>query len=241
MWEGNAAMKTIGMIGGLSWQSSIEYYRIINQQVNDRLGSLHSGKIVLISLDFAKIESLQVQERWDEVSAEMIRAAQRVEAGGADFLLICTNTLHMFADEIQTSIDIPLLHIADAAANTVQDAGLTSVALLGTRYTMDADFYKKRLREMHHLNVLIPNDQDRLIIDRVIYNELVLGIFKSKSRNEYIRIIEGLVEDGAEGVILGCTEIGLLVSDTDLSIPLFDTAKIHALRAAELSLSWQEE
>ena len=230
-------MKTIGLIGGLSWQSSIEYYRIINQQVSDRLGGLHSGKIVLVSLDFAEIEALQVQERWQDVSGEMVSAAQRVESGGADFLLICTNTLHMFADEVQAAVSIPLLHIADATAYAVQAAGLTSVALLGTRYTMEADFYTDRLRGLHRLNVLIPNDQDRRIIDHVIYNELVLGKFNSESKDEYIRIIEGQVESGAEGVILGCTEIGLLVNESHINVPVFDTARIHAQQAVELSLS----
>ena len=230
-------MKTIGLIGGLSWQSSIEYYRIINQQVSDRLGGLHSGKIVLVSLDFAEIEALQVQERWQDVSGEMVSAAQRVESGGADFLLICTNTLHMFADEVQAAVSIPLLHIADATAYAVQAAGLTSVALLGTRYTMEADFYTDRLRGLHRLNVLIPNDQDRRIIDHVIYNELVLGKFNPESKDEYIRIIEGQVESGAEGVILGCTEIGLLVNESHINVPVFDTARIHAQQAVELSLS----
>lgn len=230
-------MKTIGLIGGLSWQSSIEYYRIINQQVSDRLGGFHSGKIVLVSLDFAEIEAMQEQERWQDVSAELVTAAKRVEAGGADFLLICTNTMHMFAEEIQEAVSIPLLHIVDATANAVQAAGLTSVALLGTRYTMEADFYTKRLRNLHSLNVLIPNKQDRRIIDRVIYNELVLGEFNPESKDDYLRIIEGLVESGADGVILGCTEIGLLVNESHLNVPVFDTARIHALQAVELSLS----
>jgi len=229
-------MKTIGLIGGMSWQSSIEYYRIINQAVSDLLGGLHSAKIVMVSVDFAEIETLQIEGRWTEVSAEMVKAAKSVEAGGADFLLICTNTLHRFADAVQAAIDIPLLHIADATATAVAKTGINTVALLGTRYTMEGDFYKPRLEDKHSLKVLIPSEEQRLIIDRVIYHELVMGVFKPESKGEYIRIINDLVTKGAEGIILGCTEIGLLVDDSDVSVQLFDTAVLHAMRAVELAL-----
>jgi len=229
-------MKTIGMIGGMSWESSVEYYRIVNEAVKERLGGLHSAKIAMYSVDFAEIEVLQREGRWDEATQAMIAAARQVEAGGADFLLICTNTMHKMADEVQASLRIPLLHIADAAAGAVKAQGLRRVGLLGTRFTMEGDFYRGRLAEKHGLEVLIPSLADREIVHRVIYDELVVGRIEAASQAEYLRIIAALVKDGAEGIILGCTEIGLLVQQADSHVPLFDTTRIHALAAVDLAL-----
>jgi aspartate racemase len=229
-------MKTIGMIGGMSWESSIEYYRIINEEVNARLGHLHSAKSVMVSVDFAGIEVLQREGRWDEATRAMIAAARSVEAGGADFLIICTNTMHKMADEVQVSIGIPLLHIADAAAGAIKAQGLHTVGLLGTRFTMQEDFYRGRLASQHGLEVLIPEPADREIVHQVIYDELVLGRIEPASKAEYLRIITDLTNAGAEGIILGCTEIGLLVHQADSHLPLFDTTRIHALAAVHFAL-----
>jgi len=230
-------MKTIGLIGGMSWESSIEYYRITNQQIKKALGGLHSAKSVMVSVDFAEIEALQHAGRWQDATQLMIQAARQVEAGGADFVVICTNTMHKMADDVQKAINIPLLHIADATAQVVRSQGLRKIGLLGTRFTMEEDFYRGRLIEKHNLSVLIPDQQDREIIHRVIYQELVLGKIISTSRGEYLRIIEKLVSAGAEGIILGCTEIGLLVKTEDCQVPLFDTTLIHAEAAVEKALS----
>ena len=205
-------MKTIGMIGGMSWESSIEYYRIINEAVKEQLGDLHSAKSLMVSVDFAEIEVLQRENRWEEATQTMIQAARFVEAGGADFLIICTNTMHKMADEVQQSIGIPLLHIADATAEVIKERGLRRIGLLGTRFTMEEDFYRGRLVEKHDLEILIPVAADREVIHRIIYDELVLGRIVPASKAEYLRIMAGLTEAGAEGIILGCTEIGLLVS-----------------------------
>jgi aspartate racemase len=229
-------MKTIGMIGGMSWESSIEYYRIINEAVKEQLGNLHSAKSLMVSVDFAEIEVLQREGRWEEATQVMIDAARSVEAGGADFLIICTNTMHKMADKVQRSIGIPLLHIADATAEVVKTRGLRRVGLLGTRFTMEEDFYRGRLVEKHNLEVLIPEPVDREIVHRIIYNELVLGRIEPASKVEYLRIIDNLAEAGAEGIILGCTEIGLLVSQADSRLPLFDTTRIHALAAVQFAL-----
>ena len=229
-------MKTIGMIGGMSWESSLEYYRIINEAVKEQLGGLHSAKCLMYSVDFAEIEALQREDRWQEATQAMIEAARAVEAGGADFLIICTNTMHKMADEVQESIKIPLLHIADATAEAVQAHGLKRVGLLGTRFTMEQDFYRGRLVEKHNLDVLVPEPADREIVHRVIYDELVLGKTEPASKAEYLRIIAALAQAGAEGIILGCTEIGLLVSQDDSSLPLFDTTRIHALAAVRYAL-----
>jgi aspartate racemase len=230
-------MKTIGMIGGMSWESSLEYYRIVNEVVKKRLGGLHSAKSVLVSVDFAEIEALQHAGRWAEATQAMIVAARQVEAGGADFLIICTNTMHKMADEVQASLRIPLLHIADATAEVVKRQGLRKIGLLGTRFTMEEDFYRGRLVEKHGLEVLIPNMADREVVHRVIYEELVLGEILPASKAEYQRIIAALNEQGAEGIILGCTEIGLLVKDEDSHVPLFDTTHIHAVAAVEMALA----
>jgi aspartate racemase len=229
-------MKTIGMIGGMSWESSIEYYRIINETVKERLGDLHSAKSIMVSVDFAEIEVLQREARWEDASQVMVELARSVEAGGADFLIICTNTMHKMAEEVQRSLHIPLLHIADATAGVIKARGLKRIGLLGTRFTMEEDFYRGRLVEKHALEVLVPEKSDREIVHRVIYEELVLGRIEPASKAEYLRIIAGLEKAGAEGIILGCTEIGLLVSQVDSRLPLFDTTRIHALAAVEFAL-----
>lgn len=229
-------MKTIGMIAGMSWESSLEYYRLVNEGVMAGLGGLHSAKCVLVSVDFAEIEVLQREGRWDEATQAMIDVARQVQAGGADFLLICTNTMHKMAEQVQASLDIPLLHIADAAAEAIKARGLRKVGLLGTRFTMEENFYRGRLAEKYGLEVLIPNEADRTIIHRVIYEELVLGKIIPASKVEYQRIIANLIQQGAEGIILGCTEIGLLVKDEDSRVPLFDTTSIHAQAAVEMAL-----
>ncbi len=229
-------MKVIGMIGGMSWESSIEYYRLINEAVKERLGGLHSARSVMVSVDFAEIEALQHAGSWEAATRLMIEAARSVEAGGADFLIICTNTMHKMADAVQQSIGIPLLHIADATGDAIQARGLRRLGLLGTRFTMEQAFYRGRLEEKHALQVLIPGPADREIVHRVIYDELVLGRVEPASKAEYLRIIDRLAESGAEGIILGCTEIGLLISQVDSPLPLFDTTRIHALAAVGYAL-----
>jgi aspartate racemase len=229
-------MKTIGLIGGMSWESSIEYYRIINETVRARLGGLHSAKSIMYSVDFAEIEALQQQGRWNEATALMIAAAQRVENGGADFVIICTNTMHRMADEIQKQIKIPLLHIADATAEQIKAQGLKKIGLLGTRFTMEEDFYRGRLSEKHGLEVIIPTEKERDIVHRVIFDELCLGEIRPSSREQYVSVMDHLARDGAEGIILGCTEISLLIQEEDSQVPLFDTTKIHAMAAVEYAL-----
>lgn len=229
-------MKTIGMIGGMSWESSIEYYRIINETVKEKLGGLHSAVSLMYSVDFAEIEALQSEGRWDEATQAMIDAARHVEAGGADFVVICTNTMHKMADEVEAAINIPLLHIADATAEAIKAQGLINVGLLGTKFTMEEDFYRGRLIDKHGLDVLTPDAEEREIIHRVIYDELVLGEIRAESREQYKHIIERLIDAGVQGIILGCTEIGLLVKDEDSRVPLFDTTYIHAVAAVEMAL-----
>jgi aspartate racemase len=229
-------MKTIGLIGGMSWESSIEYYRIINEQTKARLGGLHSAKSVMVSVDFAEIETLQREGRWDEAAQILVKAAQDVERGGADLAVLCTNTMHKLADEIQAHIHIPLLHIADATAEKIKASGLKRIGLLGTRFTMEQDFYKGRLIEKHGLDVLTPDDMEREMVHCVIYDELCLGVIKDDSREAYKRIMAKLVERGAEGIILGCTEIELLVRAQDCSAPLFPTTHIHAEAAVAFAL-----
>ena len=230
-------MKTIGMIGGMSWESSIEYYRLINEGVNQKLGGFHSAKCVMYSVDFAEIEALQQLGQWENATQMMIAAAQYVEKGGADFLMICTNTMHKMADEVQQNINIPILHIADATAEKIKAEGLRKIGLLGTRFTMEEDFYRGRLVKRHGLEILIPSLEERKILHRVIYQELVLGQIKPESKAKYIKIIHRLVEAGAEGIILGCTEIGLLVGNADSPVPLFDTTRLHAAAGIEYALS----
>jgi aspartate racemase len=235
LWEKNI-MKTIGMIGGMSWESSLEYYRILNETVKARLGGLHSVRCLMYSVDFAEIEELQHKGKWEDATELMIDAAKRVESGGADFLIICTNTMHKMAEEVQQSINIPLLHIADATAASIKSQEIKKIGLLGTRFTMEEDFYKGRLVEKHKLNVIIPNADERRIVHQVIYDELCKGKIKESSRAKFLEIMKYLVEDGAEGIILGCTEIGLLVKQENSLVPLFDTTKIHAEAAVDFAL-----
>jgi aspartate racemase len=229
-------MKTIGMIGGMSWESSQEYYRIINEEVHQRLGGVHSAKTLMLSVDFAEIEELQRLGNWSEATHQMVAAAQALEHGGADFVVICTNTMHKMADEVQAAIHIPLLHIADAAAQAIQARGLQRIGLLGTRFTMEEPFYKDRLAEKFGLEVLIPSAAERELVHRVIYDELVIGKIVPQSKADYLRIIADLQARGAQGVILGCTEIGLLVQQADCAVPLFDTTLLHALAAVDFAL-----
>lgn len=230
-------MKIIGLIGGMSWESSLEYYRIINETVRKRLGGLHSAESLMYSVDFAEIETLQHQGHWQEATQTMIEAARRVERGGADFLVICTNTMHKMAEEVQKNISIPILHIGDATAERVKAERLHRVGLLGTKFTMEEEFYKGRLIQKHGLQVMIPMPEDRSIVHRVIYDELVIGKINPTSRAQYQRIIDELVEQGCEGIVLGCTEIGLLVKEADSRVPLFDTTQIHAIAAVEYALA----
>ena len=229
-------MKTIGLIGGMSWESSLEYYRILNETIKERLGGLHSAKCVLVSVDFAEIEPLQHQERWAEQAQMMVAAAQNVERAGADFVLLCTNTMHKLAEDIQAGIHIPFLHIADPTARKIKAAGIRKVGLLGTRFTMEQDFYRLRLEEKHHLTVLIPGEQQRELVHRIIYQELCLGVIKEASRLQYAEVIQDLVQHGAQGIILGCTEIELLVKPEDSPVPLFPTTRIHAEAAVDYAL-----
>jgi len=228
-------MKTIGLLGGMSWESTALYYKLINEGIKEKLGGLHSAKIALHSVDFAEIETMQHVGDWDGAAKALTKAAQNIEAAGADFLLICTNTMHKVAPQIQDGIDIPLLHLADATAKRIQDAGIKTIGLLGTNFTMEQDFYKGRL-EHHGLNVLVPNKEDRDIIHRVIYDELCLGQVEDTSRQEYLRIMNKLRDAAAEGVIEGCTEIVILVQQDHTDIPLFDTTRIHAEAAVLESL-----
>ncbi|MBP0495078.1 aspartate/glutamate racemase family protein [Pararoseomonas indoligenes] len=229
--------KVIGLIGGMSWESSAEYYRIINQAVRARLGGLHSARCLMWSFDFGEIEALQHAGRWDDATTEMIDAASRLERGGADFVVICTNTMHRMAEEVEAAIGVPLLHIADPTAERIRSAGLRRVGLIGTAFTMEQEFYKGRLADRHGLQVLVPSDEDRALVHRVIYEELVQGRVEAASRQAYREVIARLVERGAEAVILGCTEIMLLVQPEDSSVPLFDTTTIHAEAAVASALS----
>jgi len=229
-------MKTIGLVGGMSWESSIEYYKIINETVRTELGGLHSAKCIMVSVDFAEIEPIQHQGKWDEATQILIAASKSVEAGGADFVVFCTNTMHKVADEVQKHLRIPILHIADVTAQSIKAVGLKKVGLLGTRFTMEEDFYKGRLSQKHNLEILIPKGEDREVLHRIIYDELCMGKITASSKTKYLGVIEGLVRKGAEGIILGCTEIGLLVKKEDTRTPLFDTTRIHAAAAVEYAL-----
>ena len=228
-------MKTIGLIGGMSWESTVTYYKIINETVKERLGGFHSGKILPYSVDFAEIEECQAKGEWEKSAEILSEAAENLEKAGADFIVICTNTMHKVAGKIQENIKIPVIHIADATAHKLKQDGILKTALLGTKYTMTQDFYKEKLRE-NGIEVLIPEEKDIEIVNHVIYEELCLGKILDSSRKEYIRIIDGLKEKGAQGVILGCTEIGLLISQKDSPLPVYDTTEIHALSACEKAL-----
>ncbi len=233
-------MKTIGLIGGMSWESSAHYYRILNEGAKARLGGLHSAKCVLYSVDFAEIEILQRQGNWQEAAHILAGAAKSLESAGADLLVICANTMHKVADDIQAQTTIPLLHIADVTGQQVIAAGLRKVGLLGTRFTMEEDFYTNRLTQKHGLEVIVPDAPAREIVHRIIYEELVLGKIVPESKRQYLEIIQQLVNAGAEGIILGCTEIGLLVQDGDCQSPLFDTTLIHATAALEYALAMEK-
>ena len=229
-------MKTIGLIGGMSWESSLEYYKIINEATKKKLGGLHSAKSLMFSFDFHEIEELQNKGDWQSATEMMIKAAGDLEKGGAEMLLICTNTMHKMADEVAASVSIPLLHIADTTAQVIRAQGLKNVALLDTKFTMKEDFYKGRLEERYGIAVVVPDETDRQIIHDIIYSELCLGEIKETSRQSYLSIIKKLEAAGAEGVILGCTEIPLLVKQADVDIPVFDTTRIHAEAAVEFAL-----
>jgi aspartate racemase len=229
-------MKTIGLLGGMSWESSIGYYRAINEGIKNSLGGLHSAKIALYSVDFDPIEKLQHEGDWEGTAKILTEAAKNVQSAGADFLLICTNTMHKVAPQIEESIDIPLLHIADATAEVLVKKGIKTVGLLGTAFTMEQDFYKGRLSENYGLTVLTPDAPDRAIVHNIIYKELCLGKLLPVSKAEYLRIIESLADQGAEAVILGCTEIGMLVDQTDTEVELLDTTYIHAQKAVECAI-----
>jgi amino-acid racemase len=220
-------MLTIGLIGGMSWESSIEYYRLVNELVRDRSGGLHSAQCVLYSVDFAPIETMQTQGRWDEAARVLAAAARAVEAAGADLLVLCTNTMHKVADDVQAAVTIPLLHIVDITADAVRRTGLRQVGLLATAYTMEQTFYRERL-ERHGLQVIVPNPADRATAHHIIYDELCRGIIRDDSRQHYRDIIGRLISSGAEGVILGCTEIELLISAADVTVPVFPTTQLHA-------------
>ena len=230
-------MKTIGLIGGMSWESTIPYYRLINETVRERLGGLHSAKVVVYSVDFHDIERLQHAGDWEASGEILAGAARSLAAAGAEFLVLCTNTMHRVAPAIATAAAIPLLHIADPTATAMRRAGYSTVGLLGTRFTMEEAFYRERLSERHGLRVLVPGPEDREIVHRVIYDELCQGVVTAESRGEYRRIMASLASQGAEAIVLGCTEISLLVSPQDSVVPLFDTTALHARAAAEEALS----
>jgi aspartate racemase len=229
-------MRTIGLVGGMSWESSSEYYRLLNQAVRERLGGLHSAECVMWSVDFAEIEELQRSGDWDEAARRLAELAERLERAGAECLVLCTNTMHRLADDVQAAIDIPLLHIADATAARVKAAGIDRVGLLATRYTMEQDFYRGRLAERHGLEVLIPAEPDLSLVHTIIYEELCRGRVLDRSRQAYRRVISDLEHAGAEGIIYGCTEIDLLVGPDDASVPVFDSTRIHVEAAVEWAL-----
>ncbi|MFI6446710.1 aspartate/glutamate racemase family protein [Kitasatospora sp. NPDC050543] len=229
-------MKTIGLIGGMSWESTAEYYRLLNELTRERLGGLHSAKCVLYSVDFAEIERLQVEGRWEEAGEVLAAAARSLEAAGADLLLICTNTMHKVADQVAAAAPVPLLHLADTTAAAVRAEGLKRVGLVGTAFTMEQDFYRGRLAG-HGLEVLVPDADSRALVHRVIYEELCLGVIREESRAAYRAVIDGLVAAGAEGVILGCTEIELLVRPEHSPVPVFATTRLHAEAAVDAALA----
>ncbi|MFF2591224.1 aspartate/glutamate racemase family protein [Peribacillus butanolivorans] len=228
-------MKTIGLIGGMSWESSLEYYRIINEEVKTKLGGLHSAKCILYSVDFEEIERYQAEGEWESSGKLLGDVAQSLEKAGAEIIVICTNTMHKVIRYIEEKVSLPILHIADSTANQIQKSEISTVGLLGTKYTMEQDFYKTRI-EFNGIKVLIPNDEDRKVINKVIYEELCLGGIQQSSRDYYKKVIKSLVDDGAEGIILGCTEIGLLVKPEDSEVPLFDTTEIHAIESVNMAL-----
>ncbi len=230
-------MKTIGLIGGMSWESTVPYYRLINETIKQRLGGLHSAKLVLVSVDFHDIERLQHAGDWEAAGAMLAAAARSLEAAGADFVVLCTNTMHKVAHLIEAAAGIPLLHIADPTAAGIKQTGHSTVGLIGTRFTMEQAFYRDRLSARHGLSVIVPDAEDRATIHRIIYDELCLGLVLPESRSAYRHIMQSLVAQGAQAIILGCTEVSLLVSQEDASVPLFDTTAMHALAAADAALA----
>lgn len=234
--QGESLMKTIGLIGGMSWESSLEYYKIINETVKLRLGGLHSAQCIMYSVDFHEIEVLQHENKWDELNIIMIDAAKSLKAAGADFVIICTNTMHKMADIIEEKAEIKVFHIAKATGDNIISTGLKRVGLLGTKFTMEGDFYKKVLKDNNNIETIIPDVEDRETVHEIIYNELCLGILNQDSRNKMITIINKLKTAGAEGIILGCTEIPLLIKQEDVDVPVFDTTTIHAVSAVEFAL-----
>ncbi len=229
-------MKTIGLIGGMSWESTAVYYRILNAEARARLGGLHSAELLLWSFDFAEIESLQALGDWHAATARMVAAAQSLEAGGAECVVICTNTMHKMAPDVQSAVDIPLIHIADSTAKAILPSPSKTPLLLATAYTMEQDFYKGYLKQHHNIEVMVPNSAEREIVHRVIYEELCQGIIQPDSKQQYLDIVENAVSSGADGVIFGCTEVGLLVFEEDFSVPVFDTTSLHALNALDFAL-----
>lgn len=230
-------MKWIGLIGGMSWESSAEYYRVINELVRSQLGGLHSAQILLASVDFAQIEAFQHRGEWDQAGRVLADVAQRLVAGGAELIVLCTNTMHKVAPTIMTNLSVPFLHIADATAQRISTHGITRIGLLGTRYTMEQDFYVGRLQQQYGLDVIVPDTDERTDVNRIIYDELCLGVIDATSRQRYRDIMAQLVARGAQGIILGCTEITLLVDATDTTVPVFDTTRIHAEVAVAQSLA----
>jgi aspartate racemase len=230
-------VKRIGLLGGMSWESSAVYYRLVNELVRDRLGGLSSADCVLRSIDFAPMEQLQRDGRWEEAGAALAAEARVLVGAGAELIVLCTNTMHKVADSIADAVDVPLVHIGDATAAAVRAAGLQTVGLLATGYTMEQDFYVGRLRDRHGLDVLVPDEADRRVVHAVIYDELCVGVVRDASRDEYRRIVASLVERGAEGILLGCTEIDLLIGPEDAAVPVFDTTALHARAAVDLALA----
>jgi aspartate racemase len=229
-------MKTIGLIGGMSWESSVDYYRIINEETRNILGGSHSSKCLMYSFDFHEIEELQNKNSWEELTEEMVLQADNLKKAGADFIVICTNTMHIMAPDIEKRTGLKVLHIADVTGEEIKRKSIGKVALLGTKFTMEGSFYKKVLKDKHNIDVVIPNDEDREVIHNIIYNELVRGIIKDDSRQKYIKIIDKLIDKGAEGVVLGCTEIPLLIKQKDVSIPIFNTTEIHSKAAVRYAI-----
>jgi aspartate racemase len=230
-------MKVIGLIGGMSWNSSLEYYRLINELVSHRLGRLHSARVVLYSLDFEEIERAQQESRWEDAADTLIKAAIALKQAGADFLLICTNTMHKVADEVGKSAGLPILHIVDATGNAIREQGLSKVGLLGTRFVMAEQFYRDRLKKRFDIDLVVPAEDEQAVVHRIIYDELCRGKIRDSSRQSCLEIIEKLTKRGAEGIVLGCTELPLLVRPSDVQVPVFDTTRLHAEAAVEMALS----
>lgn len=230
-------MKTIGLIGGMSWESTVVYYQLLNRLARQRLGGLHSAEILLWSFDFADIESMQAKGNWEAATNAMVDAARALERGGAQCIVICTNTMHKMADAVQNAVNIPLIHIADATARAVQQTSVKTPLLLATRYTMEQDFYKGHLLRQHGIEVTIPDEAGRTVVHDIIYDELCQGIVSQPSKNTYLQVVQKSVLQGADGIIFGCTEVGLLISETDFDVPVFDTTAIHATAALDFALN----